>query len=159
MPRTLVAASAVVLLGFAGWWWWPTDESRVRAHLERMTAAVNGRDGESDLERMARMATLASGLTPDVFVDAAGHTLEGRDAVLAAIRARMISRRHSVVDLAEVSVTMASDRMRADARVVASVDDEYQALRVSLVQRDGTWLVAGVEADQALRRPGGASPR
>ena len=155
MPRRLFAAVAVVLLAAAGWWWWqPTEEDRVRAQLERMASAVNGREGESDLERMARLATLASGLTPEVFVDAAGRRLDGREAVLAAARALAVARRGSPVEVGDVFVTMAAEYARADARVVVRIDDDHHELQVSFVQLDGTWLVDGLEAEQPLRRPG-----
>lgn len=158
MPRLLLAV-LVGALATAGWWWWPTDERRVRAHIDRMADAVNGRDGESDLERMARVAILASGLSPDVIVEAADRRIDGRDAVLAAARALVASRRESSVALEDVSVSLSADRSRADARVTARMADDYQELHVSLVQRDGAWLVDGVEAERPLRRPGVGADR
>lgn len=154
MPRVLLAV-LIGALAVAGWWWWPTDERRVRAHLDRMADAVNGRDGESDLERMARVAALASGLV----VEAADRRIDGRDAVLAAARALMAPRRDSGVELEDVSVSLSADRSRADARVIARMAGDYQEVHVSLVQRDRGWLVDGVVAERPLRRPGVGADR
>lgn len=153
MTSRLLWAVLVGVIVAVGWYWWPTEESRVRAHLDRMVEAVNGRAGESDLERMARVAALAVGVSPDITVEAAGRRIEGRDAVLAAARALVASRRDDVVALEDVAVSLSADASRADARVVARMAEDYLELNVSLVKREGAWLVDAVEAERPLRRP------
>lgn len=149
MPAALAG-----LICLSVWGWWPSPQKQVRAQLDRLASAVSGREGESDLERMARVASLGSGLTADVCVQAAGRTLAGRDAVLVAARAAASAGRTFVVDIEDADITLAPDGARADADVVVRVDDDYQALSVSLLRADGIWLVDRVEADAPLRRPG-----
>lgn len=157
--RRVVPAVVVGLICLAVWWWWPSERKQIRAQLERLATAVSVLEGESDLERMARVASLGSGLATDVSVQAAGRTLAGRDAVLVAARAAASAGRTFVVDIEDADITLAPDGAHADAHVVVRVDDDYQALSVSLLRADGVWLVDSVEADPPLRRPGTGAPR
>jgi hypothetical protein len=154
--RRLVAG-AVVACCLLVWWWWPSEESRIRSQIDRMAAALDGRGDETDLERVARIASIASGLAPDVTVQAGAHALAGRDAVVAAVRAWAGARRAVAVDIEDADIVVTPDSARAEAHVIARIDDDYQELSVSLRREDGTWLVDGVRADAPLRRPQGVS--
>lgn len=158
MSRSLAALAGLVLLCAATWWWWPSEERRVRARLAHIADTVSTREGESDLARMTRLVTLTSTLSPDIVVDAGGRTLEGREGVIAAARVAAASQRAFTLDLLDVHVVVAPDHTRADATMVARVDDDHQDLAVSLRQVDGAWVVDGVVAQRPLRRPGVTPP-
>ena len=161
--RRLVSV-ALALICLLLWWWWPTEEARVRARIAGMAAALSARSDETDLERVARVASMASGLAPDVSVDAEGRTLDGRDAVLAASRAVAVSRRAITVSIEDADIVLTADDTRAEARVIARIDNDtgehgYQELTVSLRKQDGTWVVDRAFTEAPLRRPGrDASP-
>ena len=161
MRRLVAVALAVILLL---WCWWPNEAARVRARIDGLAAALSARSDETDLERVARVASMASGLAPDVSVEAEGRTLDGRDAVLAASRAVAVSRRDITVTIEDADIVLTADDTRAAVRVIARVDDDagergYQELTVSLRKQDGAWVVDRVFSEAPLRRPGhDASP-
>lgn len=83
MPRLALAAVAVAA-AFAAAWLWPTDARRIRATLETAVSAVSAAAGERELERVARAASLAKALAPDVVVETGpdGPSVQGREMVV-----------------------------------------------------------------------------
>jgi len=149
--RTVGLATAVALLAVA-WACWPTEERAVRTRVTALVEALNGDAGESDLQRIARAAALASALTPDVVVVLdADRQLNGREAVLGVARQWMQTRRETRVSLDALDVTVSAGRATAD--VVLRMDDERHEVRLQLVKPESTWLVQRAEVVSALARP------
>lgn len=149
--RAVGLATAVVLLAVA-WACWPTEERAVRTRVTALVEALNGDAGESDLQRIARAATLASALTADVTVTIdSDRQLNGREAVLGVARQWMQTRRDTHVSLDDLDVTIGAGG--ATAHLVLRVDSDRHEARLHLVKPDSTWLVQRAEVVSALTRP------
>ena len=153
--RVVFVLAGVAALGL--WWAWPDEARRVQRHLERLAEAASPPGAESEFDRLARMATLASGLTPDVTLHADEVTLAGRDRLLAAAASLARSRPGLTITLDDLHIVVADDGSRADVQGVARSDDDAREVRASLVKRDGQWLLGTVDVVPVLGRPGTTS--
>lgn len=152
--RLVLVIGAVVAIAVA-WYVWPTDARAVRHRVVTLVDALNASENETDLSRLGRAATLSSAMTTDITV-AVDDTrrLDGREAVLAAARQVIQTRKVAHVDLTDLRVDVASDRSSAVADATVRVDDDgYHDMQLTLVKQDGTWLVRDVKVLQPLARP------
>jgi hypothetical protein len=148
-----VALGAVVL--------WPTDARAIRQRLAAAAETVSAAPGESDLQQIARAASLTKHLTTDVIVDAGpdGPTVRGRDT-LVAMASRLGSPGAVAVSIAVAELTIDQAAASATAGVLLRVEGggpevgsfDGTELRIELARADGTWLIARVTAVSALRR-------
>jgi ketosteroid isomerase-like protein len=137
-----------------------SDESRIRAALADTAAALSGANSDP-LGQVAALGRLRERLTEDVVVSTgvSGGEIRGRDAVAGAWRRRRASADELTLRVLDVEVEVAPDGATADADLVVQATisrggqpDEVDAreVRVALVKRDGTWLVARVTLIDAV---------
>jgi len=122
-------------------------------------AGRTGRDAllpatEADLERVARLARLRQYLAEDVRITTGrgGPELSSRDAVMAAA-AGWKPDRGGNVDFVDVDVKVEADTARAYATAEVSTRDprtdertlDTREAQLSLLKRDGIWVVSAVE--------------
>lgn len=158
--RLVVVALAA---GALGWLLWPSEEGRVRAHLDALAKAASRPVRETDFERVARIAVLARGLAQDAVFDPGGgrSPVTGRDAI-AALASRAAPSGPWEIRLADVVVSLGEDGRSAevDATVIARGDGsrsdalvDAQEVRFDLRRIEGQWLVTGALVVAALERP------
>lgn len=154
---------ALILIGIAAaavWLLWPSEERRIRARLYDLAVMASTLPGESNLDRLARAAALARGLTPDAELDP-GHgrqPIAGREAI-AALASRT-SLDAWTVRLEDVAVTLDEpERATAHAVVVFEPREgtrspaDVQEVQFALRKMDGEWLVQRAAVIQAIQRP------
>ena len=149
-------APALFVIGvlIAAWLWWPTAERAVRTRISELVETLSPRPGESDLERLARLSRLGSALAPDITVVVDDERrIEGREAVIGAVRPIVQGSRVSHVDITGLDVTVGTDGRSATATLSVRVDERHHELRLRLVRPSSTWLVQHVEPAVALARP------
>lgn len=152
MSGRIAGVVGAVLLAVVAWSYWPTEERAVRARVTTLVEALSGEAGESDLQRIARAATLASALTPDVIVALDNdRQLHGRESVLGVARQWMQTRGDTQVSLDDLDVAVGAGG--ATANLVVRADDERHEVRLHLAKPDSTWLVQRAELVSALARP------
>ena len=161
MPRLALGVAALALV-LGAVWLWPTDARRIRTTLETAAAAVSAPAGERELERVARAASLAKTLAPDVVVETGpdGPSLRGRETVVGvAARVGMAGPLTVALDGIELAVdagagratATAFARVRGDAAGEAGAYDGAE-VRIELARIDGTWRIARVSPDRTLTR-------
>lgn len=150
---TLVAGALAVAV--AAWSVWPTDERAVRARVTTLVGVLNTETSETDLQRMARAATLASGLAPDVVVTIdENRRATGREMVLGMARQALQTRTGLRVEIDRLEVRLGAGQKTASAEATLRGDDgTYHDVRLHLVKPGGTWLVQKAEVVRPLVRP------
>lgn len=156
MGRIAVVACALAVV-LAAWWVWPTEARAVRARVISLVDALDTTADETDLQRIARAATLVNALTPDVVVTIdADRRVVGRDMVLGMARQVVQTRRNMRVELDDLDVVLGADRATAVANVTLRIDDDTSHdVRLLFVRPESTWLVQSAEIVHPLTRPGG----
>jgi hypothetical protein len=148
----IVAVGIAIVGGSVG----PTETRAVRARVTALAGALDVGADETDLQRIARAASLVNALTPDVVVTLDEHRrVAGREMVVGAARQAMQTRGGTRVELDRLEVVLGADRATAVADVTMRVDGGYHDVRLQLVKPDGTWLVQSAEVVRPLTRPGG----
>lgn len=150
-----VAAVVVVLVLALAWWLLPSEADRVRARIRTMAHALSSAPDQTDLERMTRVATITSGLAPDVVVELNDERrLKGRDAVLGFARQLLLSQSVFRMDARDVRVQVDAEGPWATAALVVVVnDDSFHEVELGLVKLDHVWLVREARLTRALNRP------
>lgn len=156
MPLTRMLSAALAIVVTVVIWnrVFVSDEARIRAALAETAAALSAADSDP-LAQVAALGRLRERLIEDVVVSAGvgGGEIVGRDAVAGAWRRRRASADELTLRVLDVEVEVAPDGATADADLVVQAmisrrgqSDEVDAreVRVALVKRDGTWLVARV---------------
>ncbi len=158
----LVGLGLLAGLGIGAWrWWHPSPEQAVRQRLAELARTVTVSPQESALTKVAKFQKLAAFFTDDVeiAVDVPGHsvwTLNGRDELMDAIRARSMLR-PITVKFVDVSVTLGPDGGSAAAHFTAVADvpgenvPQVQEMKVGLRHVQGDWLIRRAETVRTLR--------
>jgi hypothetical protein len=104
---------------------------------------------------MARAATLAGALAPDVVVIVdEDRQVAGRDMVLGMARQVLQTRTGTRVELDTLEVQLGASRTTALANATLRIDDgTYHDVRLQMVKAEGTWLVQSAEIVRPLVRP------
>lgn len=149
----LVAGALAGVL--AAWWVWPSEQRAVHARVTSLVEALDAGAGESELQRMARAATLAGALAPDVVVIVdEDRQVAGRDMVLGMARQVLQTRTGTRVELDTLEVQLGASRTTALANATLRIDDgTYHDVRLQMVKAEGTWLVQSAEIVRPLVRP------
>ncbi len=153
--RRTTAIAAAAALAFACWWWWPTDARRIRTQLHEMASALSAEGDRSDLARLAGLAAVGGQLAPDVVVEVREREARGRDAVLSAARAFLVSAPGRIV-LDEVEVQVSGGTAVADVVATLVHQDGREAgteLTIDLARGDRSWMVRRVKELAPLQRP------
>lgn len=158
-----IGAVVVLLAVWFGWhYFFPNDEARIRDVLERIAgAASSGGAEEGEVARIARAASIRSELDPQVTVDAGPpfSQLAGRDALVGTVARLKSSVRDLEVQLDDVQVTVAADRLTARVTLTAKAhfrDErggralEARELDVLFRRLEGDWVVSEVAFVRAL---------
>lgn len=163
MRRALLVVLAAVTAGVL-WLLWPTEARRVRARVEAVAHAASVPADESELLRVARIASLARALAPDVLLEEPDGTLSiaGREAVVGLASRLATPSGPTSIELANVDVSI--DAAGTGAAVTATVrvrsrgpsDIERadgEMVRIELTKMGNDWLVRRVSPARALTRP------
>jgi hypothetical protein len=159
MRRALVLV--LIVIAGAAWWLWPTDARRVRARLTSLAGSVSVPAGESDLQRLARIASLGGGLAPDVVVEAGedGVAVRGREAVIGLASRLGTLSGPTEVRLSRIQVEVDAGRGRASADAVVEIDTggegtvrqfDGQLITFELTRTSGSWLLTRVRPAATL---------
>jgi hypothetical protein len=143
-----------LLIGYFSYQWWFNQNRVVKRRLGELAAALSVPATEADLERVARLARLRQYLADDVRITAGrtGPELSSRDAVMAAA-AGWKPDRGGHVDFIDVDVKVEDETARAYATAEVTTRNagtgeqtrDARESQLSLVKRDGVWVVSGVE--------------
>lgn len=143
-----------VLIGYFSYQWWFNQNRVVKRRLGELAATLSVPATEADLERIARLARLRQYLADDVRITSgrSGPELSSRDAVMAAAAGWKPDQGGSV-DFVDVDVKVDAETARAYATAEVSTRDsrtgeqtlDKREAQLSLVKRDGVWVVSGAE--------------
>jgi hypothetical protein len=163
-----IVAVLAALAGAAtyGWkWLFPDDEAQIHALLERIADGIGAGadDGEGNVSRLARAASLRHDFDSDVTIDAGPpfEKLRGRDAIIGTAATVHGSVRNLVVSFTDVTVDVdralggATANLTAEARFDAAGGGrslEAREVDVAFKRIDGSWVVSAVTLVQTLRR-------
>ncbi len=162
MRRRAIAGALVAPLAAAvAIWLWPTDARRVRARLLTAAEALSARPGESDVERLARLAGFARSLALDVIVEAepGGPSVRGRETV-AALASRL-STTGQQITLTDPDIAFDEARSRATVATVVLVTSAAEGpiaaldgavVWFELVKTGDDWLITRASTEPTLAR-------
>jgi len=155
------------LIGYFSYQWWFNQNRVVKRRLGELAATLSVPATEADLERVARLARLRQYLADDVRITAGlgGPKLSSRDAVMAAA-AGWKPDRGGNVDFVDVDVKVDADTARAYATAEVSTRDpgsneqtiDARETQLSLVKRDGVWVVSEAELRDRVKAEEPAPP-
>ncbi len=168
--RLGVGLVAAVLLVWVGFGWWSSEVRQIRRRLDALaeTASVGG--GDTSLVRLAKAARLAGYFTEDITIDLGSPStvIRGRDTLMAMAARIRVSPEGLRIELVDVQITVDAEGARATASMTvqgsgiafATGDQMIDAreMEMTLVKLDGEWLIQGVSAVSAIRRPGTPAP-
>ena len=149
-----VSVVFAVLVGYFSYQWWFNQNRVVKRRLGELAATLSVPAGETDLDRLARVARLRQYLADDVRVVAgrSGPEIAPREAVMG-VAATWKPDRGGSLDFVDTDVKLEADTARAyvtaqvttrDPRTGEQTRDSREAV-LSLVRRDGVWLVSVAE--------------
>ena len=155
-----------MLLVWVGFGWLSSEARQIRRRLGALaeTASVGG--GETNLVRMAKAARLAGYFTEDITIDPGSPStvIRGRDALRVMAARTQMSPEGLRIELVDVQIAVPAEGARATASMTvqgsggdfATGDQMIDAreIEMTLVKLDGEWLIQGVSAVSAIRRPG-----
>ena len=161
---------AAVLLVWVGFGWLSSEARQISRRLDALaeTASVGG--GETNLVRMAKAARLAGYFTGDITIDLGSPStvIRGRDALMTMAARIRVSPEGLRIELVDVQITVDAEGAGATASMTvqgsgidfATGDRMIDAreMEMTLVKSDGEWLIQGVSAVNAIRRPGTPAP-
>lgn len=153
-----VVAGVLIVIG--AWWVWgwlfPSDEALIHRTLDRIAASVGNEDGDGNLARLGRVATLREEFHPELFVDAGPpfRELRGREAVIGAVARTGTLLQDLEVSFTDVVIAVEPSRQAASVTLVAEArfrageagGPAYEAreLDVRFVRHEGRWVVSEV---------------
>lgn len=161
---------AAVLFVWVSFGWLSSEARQIHRRLDALaeTASVGG--GETNLVRMAKAARLAGYFTEDITIDLGSPStvIRGRDALMAMAARTQVSAEGLRIELVDVQITVGAEGARATASMTvqgsgidfATGDQMIDAreIEMTLVRLEGEWLIQGVSAISAIRRPGTPAP-
>jgi hypothetical protein len=159
-----VAAVFAVLVGYFSYQWWFNPARAVKRRLGEVAAALSVPAGETEIDRIARLAQLRRYLAPDVHVraKASAQEITSRDAVLAIVGSfrpategfdvRFTDTQVFVESESAAHAYMAVEVITPDPRSGQPTVDSRNA-SVGLARRDGEWLVTNAESMESPTRP------
>jgi hypothetical protein len=156
-----------LMIGYFSYQWWFNQNRVVKRRLGELAETLSVPATEADLERVARLARLRQYLADDVRITSGrgGPELSSRDAVMAAA-ASWKPDRGGNVDFIDVDVKVDADTARAYATAEVSTRDprtgeqtrDAREAHLWLVNREGLWVVSGVELTDHVKAEEPAPP-
>ncbi|MGE0591916.1 MAG: hypothetical protein AB7G23_02185 [Vicinamibacterales bacterium] len=154
MTRAAVV-SAIGGVLVTAWLVWPTEADRVRQRVEDLAVAASVPAHESEVGRIARLAQLTAGLTPDVHVDLGdGGRVQRREVVVGLAGRALADLAPLDVELGRLDVTVDPDGthatvlgvvgLRSARRAEQGLEPAVEDVVLSLVRHDGAWRLEGV---------------
>ncbi len=165
-----VGLVAAVLLVWLGLGWLSSEARQIRRRLDALAETASVRVGDTNLVRLAKAARLAAYFTEDITIDLGSPptVIRGRDTLMAVAARTQVSPEGLRIELVDVQITVDAEGARATASMTvqgsgidfATGDQMIDAreIEMTLVKLDGEWLIQGVSAVSAIRRPGTPAP-
>jgi hypothetical protein len=162
---TYVAVVLALLVGYFTYQWWFNPRRAIKRQLGELAATLSVPDGApSDLDRLARAASLRNYFAPDVQIalGRSGPSISSRDALIAAVSAWKPPPGEWRVTFVDVQIAMESDSTaRAHMTVEVTSRDprtgqpafDAREVAVGLEEQDSTWVVTTAEPLETLQRP------
>jgi hypothetical protein len=159
-----VAAVFAVLVGYFSYQWWFNPARAVKRRLGDVAAALSVPAGETEVNRIVRLAQLRRYLASDIHIRAsvAAQEITSRDGALAIVGSLRPATEGVDVRFTDTQVFvdgdsaahayMAVDVITPDRRSGQPTVDSRNA-SVSLARRDGEWLITNAEAMESPTRP------
>lgn len=156
----------VVLLaaGVAAYLWWSSDERRIRSTLHELAGTLSVPPGSDGLSQVARVAGLRHYFDPDVRIQVGGQELRSRDTLLALLGRAAPAAEGFTVEFGDISVIVSETGQEADVSLTARVTGrdpvtgdrsvDGREADVTMVRREGDWVILRVEDVPAIARPG-----
>jgi hypothetical protein len=156
-----------LMIGYFSYQWWFNQNRVVKRRLGELAATLSVPATEADLERVARLARLRQYLADDIRITTGTGRpdLSSRDAVIAAA-ANWKPDQGGNVDFVDVDVKVDAGTARAYATTEVSTRDprtgeqtvDAHEARLSLVNRDGAWVVSAAELKDRAKAEAPAPP-
>ena len=156
-----------LLVGYFSYQWWFNQNRVVKRRLGELAATLSVPAGESELERVGRLARLGQYLADDIKVTGGrtGQALSSRDAVMIAAAGFRPAGGGSV-DFVDVDVKVDGDTARAYATAEVTTRDasagepalDSRETAFSVVKRGGVWVVSAVELKDPVKAEEPAPP-
>lgn len=150
------------LFGYFGYQWWLNPARAVKQRLGEVATALSVSETESDIARVARLAQLRRYLDDDIRVRVGVEELRSRDAAVAAAAGWKPQPGSGDVRFADVQVFIESETSAHAYLAVELTNMDRESghpivdsrdASVSLVKRNGEWVVTIAESKEMPGRP------
>ena len=159
-----VSAVFAALIAYFSYQWWFNPHRVIKRRLGEIATTLTVPEHDADLGRITRAAQLRHYLAADIHVRVgrAGPELTSRDAVLAMVGGFTAPPGGWNIDFVDVDVAvdtnttarayLTADMTSRDPRTGDRIIDSRDAM-LSLVNRDGEWVVSEVEVKEPPTPP------
>lgn len=157
-----VAVVFALLFGYFGYQWWFNPSRAVKQRLGEVAGALSVPEGETDIARVARLVQLRRYLADDLHVLAGTQDIRSRDTAVAIAAGWKPQPGSGDVRFADVQVFIESETAahaylaveltRLDRPGGQPTVDSRDA-SVSLVKRNGEWVITAAESKEIPIRP------
>ncbi|HEY5909598.1 MAG TPA: hypothetical protein VJA21_03230 [Verrucomicrobiae bacterium] len=166
MTKWILRLALLTALATGGLWAWrhlfPGPEQIIRQRLSQIAATASTSGDEGIIPKAARVQKLTTFFTPDVqiTIEVPGlitQEISGIDELTQLAAASRSMGQAIRVELIDVSVTLAPDKLSADAHMTGKATwpgertPQVQELKAHLRKVDGQWLIDRAETVRTLR--------
>jgi hypothetical protein len=153
---------AMVVVSWTVWRLFPSDETKIRRELQKLSELATFTGKEGNFKRVAAASRLADHFTvnAEIVVQVAGVDLQGlhgRAEIQQVALAGMARAGGVKVDLYDMVVKVAPDKLNATTELTAKItptgerDFFLQELRFQMKKEDSQWLIDRVETMQTFK--------
>jgi len=157
-----VTVVVVALAGYFTYQWWFNPHRVIANELGELAGALTAPAGESEVNRLARFATVRRLLSPTIRVRFGDAEMASRDAVMGALAAWTPPKSGVNVDFVDTQVNVDSDETaRAYATVEVTTLDadgknpsvDSREVRMTLGLIDGLWVITEAAPNDLRQQP------
>jgi hypothetical protein len=150
-----------VLLGYFGYQWWFNPARAIKGRLGELAAALSVAPDEADTARLVRLARVRRYLADDACIRVGTPPIEfgPRDALMGGLSSwappggadvQFVDLQVSIDSHTEARVQTSVELTTRDPRT-GQADTDARDVNISVVLRDGVWVVKSADTRDALR--------
>jgi hypothetical protein len=152
------AVAAIVFLAMLSgltYRYWPSEERSIRRHLSNLAGTLSLPDSDREVATITRFAAMREYFHPDVRIVIDGREILSREALIRRLAQWRPPPGGVVVDVSDVQVALAGDRLSASVDLIASASwrdavtrertIDRKAFALAMTKASGDWVIATVD--------------
>ena len=148
----IAAIILVAMLSGLVYRYWPSEERSIRRHLSNLAGTLSLPDSDREVATITRFAAMREYFHPEVRIVLDGHEIVSREALIQLLAQWRPPPGGVVVDMSDVRVALAGDRLTASVDLIASASwrdavtrertIDRRAFTLAMTKASGDWVIA-----------------